>query len=94
MGDVNFIFHLLNITRTQRQFFNRFHCETRCALRCAVLYSVLNFVVQFYLRARGNKFHIATCWKYVAKYTILIYVHFQIFAFTCIYFLPCSFKTQ
>ena len=54
---------LLNQNTKKIQFLNKFFCATRCTLRCAfcceVLCSAVDFVVQFYLRARENKFHIA-----------------------------------
>ena len=61
----------------------------RCAFCFAVFCSVVNFVVQLYLRAMVNKFCIVTYCKYVVKQILWCYVHFRIFAFTCIYFLPC-----
>ena len=85
---------MLNKAKTKKnQFFNKFYRATRCALLCAVLCSVVNFVVQFCLRE--NKFHIVTYCKHVVISTILwSYLHFRIFAFTFIYFLPCLLKNQ
>ena len=54
----------------------------------------MDYVVQFHLRGRENKFHIVTYCKYVVKYILWRYVHFWIFAFTSIYFLPCLFENQ
>ena len=63
-------------------------------LGSSILCSVMSFVVQFYLRVRENKFHISAYCKYVVKHILWSYIHFQIFAITCIYFLPCLFKNQ
>ena len=68
------------------------HLVMRFVLQfCAVLWISL---VQFYLRAWENKFHIVTCCKYIVKYILWRYVHFRIFTFACIYYLPCLFKKQ
>ena len=63
-----------------------------CTLFCS-LCSVVNFVVQFYFRARENKFRILLYCKYIANNFLQRYVHFPILAFSCIEFLPCFFPT-
>ena len=86
----------------ENSIFQYFYCATCwvlwCATRCTVFCSVLNVVVQFYLRARQTEFHVVTNCKYIVKYILWKYVHFQIFAFTCaftcIYLLPFLFENQ
>ena len=69
----------------ENSMFQYFYCATCwvlwCATRCTVFCSVLNVVVQFYLRARQNEFHVVTNCKYIVKYILWKYVHFQIFTF-------------
>ena len=93
------MFRLFNKTKTKKKF-NKFDCATRrtlrCALRCVVWCSVVNFVVQFYLRTRENKFHVAIYPRvhfvmiYIFKFYILrIYIfellHILVFIFCNIY---------
>ena len=70
------MFRLFNKTKTKKiHFFNKFYCAThyalRCALRCEVLCGVMNFAVQFYLRARENKFRLVI---YPKVHFVMIYI--------------------